>query len=96
MNKWYFGKYDEVKKERAHKKETKIICILADRTRINRVVSNLLNNAIKFTKEGTIDFLIEKQNSKNNIFINIKDTRSGIDPIIIPKLLSKFVTKSEE
>jgi two-component system, OmpR family, sensor histidine kinase VicK len=28
--------------------------------------------------------------------INIKDTGCGIDPSILPKLFSKFVTKSEE
>jgi two-component system, OmpR family, sensor histidine kinase VicK len=72
------------------------VSILADRTRINQVISNLLNNAIKFTDEGTIDLVIEKQDSENNVFINIKDTGCGIDPSILPKLFSKFVTKSEE
>ncbi|MDQ6722880.1 MAG: hypothetical protein M3Z01_01260 [Thermoproteota archaeon] len=72
MNKWYFGKYDEVKKETAHKKETKIIYILADRTRINQIVSNLLNNAIKFTKEGTIKILIKKKMMRKKCLFVLK------------------------
>jgi signal transduction histidine kinase len=72
------------------------ISIIADKTRINQVISNLLNNAIKFTDAGIIDLVIEKPDDKNKVFINIKDTGCGIDPSIFPKLFSKFVTKSEE
>ncbi len=95
MNKWHFGKYDEVKKERAHKKETKIIYILADRTRINQIVSNLLNNAIKFTKEGTIKILIKKKDDEKKVFICVKDAGSGIEKFIVTHLFSKFATKSK-
>jgi two-component system, OmpR family, sensor histidine kinase VicK len=95
----YHNKSNRTSNKRdTEEKEGKInnISILADRTRINQVISNLLNNAIKFTDEGTIDLVIEKQDSENNVFINIKDTGCGIDPSILPKLFSKFVTKSEE
>ena len=37
------------------------ISIFADKTRINQVISNLLNNAIKFTDKGFIDIIIEKK-----------------------------------
>ena len=46
-------KYEYGKDERLIKKETNPIYILADRTRIAQVLSNLLNNAIKFTSSFT-------------------------------------------
>jgi two-component system, OmpR family, sensor histidine kinase VicK len=71
------------------------ISVFADRTRINQVISNLLNNAIKFTDKGFIDIIIEKKYTENKINISIKDTGCGIDKIILPKLFSKFTTKSK-
>ena len=35
--------------------------VIADRHRINQVISNLLNNAIKFTQQGHITISIEKE-----------------------------------
>jgi signal transduction histidine kinase len=49
---------------------------------------------VKFTKEGTISIQVEKKDSK--VTFNIKDTGTGIDPEILPRLFSKFVTKSFE
>ncbi len=57
----------------------------------------MLNNAIKFTNEGTIDIVIWRKNyDEKKVFINVKDTGTGIDQSIIPKLFSKFITKSKE
>ena len=79
------------------------ILIEADRNRLYQVLSNLLNNAIKFTKEGTISVNVmmkrrdekEKENSHKEIIVSIRDTGPGIDPDIFPRLFSKFSTKSE-
>ena len=38
----------------------------------------------------------EKQDRENKVFINVKDTGFGIDQSILPKLFSKFATKSKE
>jgi signal transduction histidine kinase len=68
-----------------------------DRNRLCQVISNLLNNAIKFTDEGSITILVErkKDNMDNNeIVVSIKDTGTGIDSEILPKLFTKFATKS--
>ncbi len=70
------------------------IMILADKTRINQVISNLINNAVKFTIKGNIYILVEK-NIHNKIFINVRDNGLGIDKDILPKLFSKFTTKSK-
>jgi signal transduction histidine kinase len=59
------------------------------------VVSNLLSNAIKFTKEGIVTITVEKEEEHNNlILVSIKDSRQGIDSEIVPRLFSKFDTKS--
>jgi signal transduction histidine kinase len=72
------------------------IVIEADKEKMIRVISNLLGNAIKFTKEGTISIIIEKEENGHSkeIIVSIKDTGEGIDPEILPKLFSKFVAKS--
>ncbi|HYZ49782.1 MAG TPA: HAMP domain-containing sensor histidine kinase, partial [Nitrososphaeraceae archaeon] len=73
--------------------------VYADKSRITQVLLNLLNNAIKFTEEGSISVKIqsaEKSNKDDNIIVSIKDTGDGIDPEIIPRLFTKFATKSEK
>jgi two-component system, OmpR family, sensor histidine kinase VicK len=65
----------------------------ADKGRISQVISNLLSNALKFTKEGVISITSEKKDSQ--ILVSIKDTGTGIDPEIMPRLFSKFATKSQ-
>ena len=79
-------------------------CILieADKGRINQVISNLLSNAIKFTNKGSISVAIEKKEIEkkqyeeryNEVIVSIKDTGTGIDPAILPRLFTKFATKS--
>ena len=68
------------------------IFVEADRSRLNQVVSNLLNNAIKFTKEGTIITTAEQKDI--HVVISVKDTGTGIDPEILPRLFTRFATKS--
>src|SRR5215218_3972521 len=70
------------------------IVVEADRSRLTQVISNLLNNAVKFTTEGTISISTEKKD--NQVIVSVKDTGSGIDPEILPRLFSKFSTKSFE
>jgi signal transduction histidine kinase len=46
------------------------ISVFADRIRINQVIYNLLNNAIKFTDKGFIDIMIEKKYTENKVNIS--------------------------
>jgi signal transduction histidine kinase len=71
-----------------------LLLIEADKERITQVISNLLSNAVKFTKEGSISILVEKKDSK--VIFNIKDSGTGIDSEILPRLFTKFATKSFE
>jgi signal transduction histidine kinase len=95
------------------------IFVDADKMRIYQVIANLLYNAIKFTKEGTISVSVkvtqkkggknkeeEKEeegrdyvsssNSPRHVIVSVKDSGAGIDPEIMPRLFTKFVTKSDK
>ncbi|HJW20114.1 MAG TPA: HAMP domain-containing sensor histidine kinase [Candidatus Nitrosotalea sp.] len=93
-----------IKDESAHIENNKVSIIVkndghpinieADRDRMAQVISNFLNNAIKFTKDGTIT--ISSRVQDGNVIVNIKDNGPGIDRQIIPILFAKFVTKSDK
>jgi two-component system sensor histidine kinase VicK len=86
--------YDDSKKE-----SSSPLLVEADKGRLIQVISNLLSNAIKFTKEeGTITVATEKRRNNNMelLLVRIKDTGTGIDDDIMPRLFEKFVTRSEK
>jgi signal transduction histidine kinase len=74
--------------------------VYADRNRLSQVISNLLHNALKFTSEGYITITTEKKTNNNSIknstiaVVSVCDSGSGIDPEMMPKLFTKFSTKS--
>lgn len=72
----------------------KDVFIKADKGRLSQVITNLLSNAIKFTENGLIT--IDTSESDREVIVSIRDTGSGIDPEIYPKLFSKFITKSDK
>ena len=78
------------------------VWVVADKNRISQVVSNLLNNAIKFTKAGRIIIQLRKRMSKkmadsnHRVIVSIKDEGPGIDPSVLPRLFTKFASKSEK
>jgi signal transduction histidine kinase len=81
-------------------KDVKLLCrpresailVQADKARIGQVISNLLNNSIKFTEEGTICINIEGRDEQVNV--SICDTGTGISSDIFPRLFTKFATNS--
>jgi signal transduction histidine kinase len=71
-----------------------LVVVEADKSRLTQVISNLLSNSIKFTNsEGSISVRSEKKDSL--VIVSVKDTGTGIDPEILPKLFTKFATKSQ-
>ena len=77
--------------------DPKDIVVYADKGRISEVVSNILNNAIKFTHNGSITVSVEVQSndSGSEVIVLIRDEGTGIDREIASRLFSKFVTKSD-
>jgi signal transduction histidine kinase len=87
------------------------ILIEADKSRVSQVISNLLSNAIKFTKPEntedtkistrennakTISITVSKDDRQKEAVVSIRDSGIGIDSEIIPRLFSKFASKSFE
>jgi len=58
-------------------KEDNHACLVTDSSRLKQVLINLLNNALKFTPKGNIDFGYEQKDNKTLQFY-IKDTGIGI------------------
>jgi len=84
--------------EEPNKEEDKAIFVEADRQRLIQVISHLLSNAIKFTtgeegERGTISIGVEKKGDQE-VIVSVRDTGSGIDKEILPRLFTKFTTKS--
>jgi signal transduction histidine kinase len=82
-------------------KQESPVFVEVDKQRISQVVWNFLNNAIKFTREGgTLTITVEKKKKGNKeaddeeAVVSIKDTGTGIDPEIVPRLFEKFASKS--
>jgi signal transduction histidine kinase len=79
-----------------------ITLVEADRQRMIQVISNLLDNALKFTQEGTVTVTtIERKDDGDGagggeaeVVVSIEDTGTGIDPELMPRLFTKFATKS--
>jgi two-component system sensor histidine kinase VicK len=78
--------------------------IYADKIGISRVISNLIDNAIKFSpNDGTVSIIIQRktpvnenedENGREILIVSVKDEGIGIDNDIFPKLFTKFITKS--
>ena len=87
--------------------ENKDVMVYADKNRISQVISNLINNSIKFIpkEKGTISITVNRRKSDNNnkenvdykdkiVIVMIKDNGTGVDEQVFPRLFTKFVSKS--
>jgi PAS domain S-box-containing protein len=75
------------------------VIVSADISRIVQTISNIFENAIKFTQKGSIELrtrLVGKalDSSKKYVEILISDTGPGIPAEVLPRLFNKFATLS--
>lgn len=72
--------------------------LYGDRSNIQKVITNLLTNAAKYTSCGHVDFTINCINKSNvcRLFISVEDTGRGIKPENIDKLFTKFNRLDED
>lgn len=71
--------------------------IIGDRDKISQILKNLLDNAIKFTHEGTITLKVKMQNHKDgtvSLMYSISDTGIGIAPDKMSTIYESFTKKS--
>ncbi len=63
--------------------------LLGDRVRLAQVLSNLLNNAAKYTHEGG-KIMLSVMRESSNAVIEVKDTGIGIAPDVLPQIFDLF------
>ncbi|MGC4006695.1 MAG: response regulator [Pirellulales bacterium] len=86
--------------ERATKNESRIVLegvdalgkIVSDQERITQILTNLVGNACKFTKQGTITIAAQRldQNAGNFVRIDVRDTGVGMSPEQADRLFKPF------
>lgn len=59
-----------------------------DQGKIKQVILNIIDNAIKYTKEGFIKVTLGREG--NNLRVAVKDSGVGISPQVLPHLFEKF------
>lgn len=77
------------------------VYVMGDSARLTQVICNVLANAIEFSSKpgGVISVILKKENDGDYgkcAIVSIKDNGSGIDIDVLPRLFSKFATKSEK
>ncbi|MEB1807407.1 MAG: HAMP domain-containing histidine kinase [Bacillaceae bacterium] len=60
-----------------------------DGQRIDQILTNLLDNAMRYTKEGQVKLSLEQSN-ENKVIMVISDTGSGIPPKELPFIFERF------
>lgn len=67
-------------------------CLYGDDVRIRQILINLLNNAVKYTNEGSITFLAEDRSTENEtiLYFEVSDTGIGIKEEDLPRLCEAF------
>ena len=77
--------------------DEKHILVEADSNRIMQVLYNILCNAIKFIKNvyELVVYVTVQKIDNDEVIVNIKDNGIGIDLQVLPKLFTKFATKSQ-
>ncbi len=66
----------------------KPVAVHADPTRLQQILSNLLNNAIKFTEPGG-DISLTIESVKEDVLIRVRDSGIGIDPEVLPNVFER-------
>lgn len=66
--------------------------VYADQGKISQVISNLIDNSVKYTKTGGIKVKVvgKQEGDKKTVLVTITDTGVGIDPATMPNLFKKF------
>jgi signal transduction histidine kinase len=73
-----------------HKPKKKIPPFNFDKVKIEEVISNLIDNAIKYTKEGQVEVSVEYHSRKKTIEVSVKDTGMGIQKDELDYIFEKF------
>ena len=65
--------------------------LIGDVIHIKQILLNLINNAVKYTKEGQIDIKVSKNEEETKLIFEVKDTGIGIKEENLPVLFDAFM-----
>ncbi|MEG8947695.1 PAS domain S-box protein [Rosettibacter firmus] len=68
--------------------------IIADEYCVTQIFANLIDNAIKYTKEGFVEIVLSEGNNREKI-VEVKDTGIGINEEFLPHLFEPFVQEEQ-
>lgn len=71
------------------------VFINSDKLRLNQVITNFVNNAVKFTASGSITVGYEIKKSSRKLFIYVKDTGKGIPDNEQKMIFERFYKRDE-
>jgi PAS domain S-box-containing protein len=63
--------------------------VQADKLRIIQVITNLVENAVKFSEEGS-QIIIEAKSFENSVIFSVEDSGIGMSPQVIANLFNRF------
>jgi two-component system, sensor histidine kinase len=64
--------------------------ITSDRMKLKQILTNLINNAIKFTDHGRVSISAQMINLERTLEFKVADTGSGIPDDLLPSIFDKF------
>ncbi len=72
------------------------LCVEADPVRLEQVISNLLNNSVRYTPEGgeiwvSLERSSERSGAASKAVLQVRDTGMGIHPDLLPKIFDLYM-----
>lgn len=64
--------------------------ILGEVSQLNHCLTNLLHNSIRYTSEGSIEVCTYLDEAQNQVFLQVADTGTGIEPEDLPFVFDRF------
>ena len=66
------------------------VAIVSDRSKVERVFQNVFNNAVKFTREGSVTVRVQPSSDRRSVVFEVVDTGTGIEENKIDSIFEPF------
>ena len=71
-------------------------CVVADKKALSKVITDIFDNAIKFTDKGTIEISTSNIEDSNYVLIKVSDTGVGIENSKLPHLFDSISNQTDD